>query len=117
MTRQEAAAVLAIMTAAFPGHEFSEDNAQVWYTAVLKDLDYEAGEELMRKLVTNPDRAQPHSFPKLSEFQAARRARMRALKPTRALPTAPPVDAATAKANIAALREKLPSTIKNARNL
>lgn len=106
MSRQDAARVLAIITSAFPGHEFTEDNATIWYQAVLKDITFEVGVELARKLVTDPDRQSPHSFPKLSEFQALRRARARAIdSPPRQLEAK--TDPVTARENIAKLRATL----------
>lgn len=115
MTRAEAAKIMAVLAAAFPGTAVTEETAEVWYRAVLRDLGYEEGQVCVERLITNPDRQSPHSFPKLSEMQAIRRARVRELQasaPARQIEDSKPVPATVAKANIAMLRSKLRTTAK-----
>ena len=115
MNKPEAARIMAVIAAAFPGTTVTEETAEVWYRAVLRDIDYEEGQACVEALLTNPDRQNPHSFPKLSEMQATRRARVRALQAStpRELPEeSAPLSQAQVKANIALLRSRLPKAVK-----
>lgn len=118
MNKQEAARIMAVMAAAFPGTTVTEETAEVWYRAVLHDISYEEGQACVERMLTDPDRSNPHSFPKLSEMQAVRRARRRSLEATAGRELAEeaegsaPVSKAQAKANIALLRAKLPKAVK-----
>lgn len=109
MTRAETAKIMAVIAAAFPGTTVTEETAEVWFRAVLRDITYEEGQVCVEQMLTNPDRQSPHSFPKLSEMQAVRRARVRSLQAStpREVEAGRPVPPAVAKANIALLRKKL----------
>lgn len=113
---------MAVLAAAFPGTTVTEDTAEVWFRAVLRDINHDEGMLCIERLITNPDRQSPHSFPKLSELQAIRRDRRRELlaeAPRRELDVGPPVSAPVAKANIARLRATLAKSqpVKNAADL
>ena len=118
MNKQEAARVLATLAAGFPGTELGVDNAEVWHRSVLRDISLEEGLDIAHHLLTDPNRQSPHSFPKLSEFQAVRRARVRARgEAFRAELDAPTTPPAEAKAHIAAMREKLAGAVRHGRDL
>lgn len=118
MNRQDAAKVLATLAAGFPGTELGVDNAEVWHRSVLRDISLEEGLDIAHHLLTDPNRQSPHSFPKLSEFQAVRRARVRARTDEfRAELDSPRTPPEKAKAHIAEARAKLAGAVKNARDL